>query len=60
MQALSINPIWYGVNRVAEKMIQLEKEKLAALVAEYLWRSLTRYRRRQQAPSAGALSSAAT
>jgi hypothetical protein len=30
IQALSINASWYGVNRVAEKMIQLEKEKLAA------------------------------
>jgi hypothetical protein len=38
MQVLSINPSWYGVNRVAEKMIQLENEKLAELVAQYLWR----------------------
>jgi aminocarboxymuconate-semialdehyde decarboxylase len=34
IEALSINTNWYGVNRdVAEKMIQLENEKLAELVA---------------------------
>src|SRR6516164_11532167 len=36
MQALSINANWYGVDRdVAEKMIQLQSEKLAELVARY-------------------------
>jgi aminocarboxymuconate-semialdehyde decarboxylase len=35
IEALSINANWYGVNRdVAEKMIQLENEKLAELVAQ--------------------------
>jgi hypothetical protein len=54
MQALSINASWYGVNRVAEKMMQLENEKLAALVAQYVWRPLRcsahgrRDRRRRQ------------
>lgn len=34
IEALSINANWYGVNRdVAEKMIQLENEKLAESVA---------------------------
>lgn len=36
MQALSINANWYGVDRhVAQKMIQLQSEKLAELVARY-------------------------
>jgi aminocarboxymuconate-semialdehyde decarboxylase len=36
MQALSINPNWYGVDRdVAQKMIQLQNEKLAELCAKY-------------------------
>jgi len=36
MQALSINPTWYGVDRdVAQKMIQLQNEKLAELCAKY-------------------------
>jgi predicted TIM-barrel fold metal-dependent hydrolase len=36
MQALSINANWYGVDRdVAQKMIQLQNEKLAELVARY-------------------------
>lgn len=37
MQALSINANWYGVDRdVAQKMIQLQNEKLAELVTRYL------------------------
>ena len=36
MQALSINPNWYGVERdVAQKIIQLQNEKLAELCARY-------------------------
>lgn len=36
MQALSINANWYGVDRdVAQKMIQLQNEKLAELCARY-------------------------
>src|SRR5579871_5941870 len=36
MQALSINPNWYGVERdVARQMIQLQNEKLAELCAKY-------------------------
>jgi aminocarboxymuconate-semialdehyde decarboxylase len=36
MQALSINPNWYGVSQdVATKMIQVQNEALAALCAKY-------------------------
>ena len=36
MQALSINPNWYGVSQdVATKMIQIQNEALAALCAKY-------------------------
>jgi len=36
MQALSINPTWYSVDRdVATRMIQLQNEKLAELCAKY-------------------------
>ena len=36
MQALSINPTWYSVDRdVAGKMIQVQNEKLAELCAKY-------------------------
>jgi predicted TIM-barrel fold metal-dependent hydrolase len=36
MQALSINPNWYGVDRdIAAKMIQVQNEALAALCAKY-------------------------
>ncbi len=36
MQALSINPNWYGVDRdVATKMIQVQNEALAALCTKY-------------------------
>ena len=36
MQALSINPNWYGVDQdVAGRMIQLQNEKLAELCAKY-------------------------
>src|SRR5580704_9522503 len=36
MQALSINPTWYSVDRdVATKMIQVQNEKLAELCAKY-------------------------
>ena len=36
MQALSINPTWYGVDRdVARQMIQVQNEKLAELCAKY-------------------------
>lgn len=36
MQALSINPNWYGVDQdVARRMIQLQNEKLAELCAKY-------------------------
>lgn len=36
MQALSINPAWYGVGRdVAEKVIRVQNEKLAELCARY-------------------------
>lgn len=36
MQALSINPNWYGVDRdVAQKMIQVQNEKLAELCGKY-------------------------
>src|SRR5579862_1532729 len=36
MQALSINPTWYAVERdVATKMIQIQNEALAALCAKY-------------------------
>jgi len=36
MQALSINPVWYDAPRdVAEKVIQLQNEKLAEIVAKY-------------------------
>ena len=34
VQALSINPFWYGANRdVAEKLIRIQNEKLAEVVA---------------------------
>ena len=36
MQALSINPTWYGLERdLAAKVIQLQNEKLAELCAQH-------------------------
>ena len=51
VQALSINPFWYGANRdVAEKLIRIQNEKLAEVVAAQSG-SLRRLRDRRHAAS---------